>query len=55
MALQNPPENAERYIGIISWADGKLPTQVFGTGLQASSALRYIASSQNLVPTTSLH
>lgn len=55
MALQNPPESAKRYVGIISWTDGKLPIEAFGTGLQASSALWYTAGSRNPVLTSSLH
>lgn len=28
--------SARHYVGIISWADGKLPVETFGAGLQAS-------------------
>lgn len=64
--IENPPpkffcdtlksaRSARHYVGIISWADGKLPVEAFGAGLQASSALWYTAGSWNLVPTSSLH
>lgn len=37
--------SARHYAGIISWADGKLPLEAFGAGLQASSTLRFMAGS----------
>lgn len=55
MALWNLLESTKHYVDIISWTDGKLPIKVVGAGLQASSALRDTASSQNPAPATPLH
>lgn len=58
MLLLKSAKNVTRYVGIISQADGKLHAEAFGTSLQASGTLQYMAKlsgSQKRVPTSSLH
>lgn len=58
MLLLKSAKNVTRYVGIISQADGKLHAEAFGTSLQASGTLQYMAKlsgSQKTAPTSSLH
>lgn len=43
MLLLKSAKNVTRYVGIISQADGKLHAEAFGTSLQASGTLQYMA------------
>lgn len=54
MLLLKSAKNVTHYVGIISQADGKLHAEAFGTGLQASSTLQYMARLSGSQKTSSL-